>query len=172
MTPISEIRQLLAWGGTARFIRPVHALAAKVARWLWPPVNTLVAAQHAALYGFLACIMIGADFFGTDSVFANELPLSMAVMAPLLHLVLAAGWFFAGLAILKYSRTAAVVALAAYAVIHTESMVAAGSASHPVGTALAIALVLMLTSSLRGAFAYHHLKSETTGAPGPPLPSR
>jgi hypothetical protein len=161
MLPVKEISQLLAWGGLGKGVRLSHAAGAKIARWLWPPVTTLIAAQRAALFGFVACIVIGADFFGTDLVFASRLPLSLVAMAPVLHLVISAGWFFAGLAILKYSRAAALVALAGYIALHAHRMVSSGRGEDLGSAALMLVLVLMLARAARGVFAYHRMPRES-----------
>jgi hypothetical protein len=157
MAPIFELRPLLAWSGFANFVRLSYAAAAKVARWLWPPVNTVIGAQYAAFYGFLACLAIGGNLFGTDTLLASRLPSEFATMAPVLHIGLALGWFLAGIAILRYSRLGAIAALAAYIACGGDNLVTENHLLHPGAVGITILIVLMLTGAIRGVFAHHQM---------------
>jgi hypothetical protein len=167
MAPINELRPLLAWGGLAKLLRVAYSAAAKAGRYLWPPANTLIAAQRGAVIGFVACVAIGSDLFGADFLLAARLPSGLSVMAPLIHIGLAAGWFFIGIAILKYSKLGAGIALAAYLATAALAIFTNDRAIHATALATTIVLILLLVRASQSVFAYHRIEHRTEHSPHP-----
>ena len=125
-----------------------------MANALWPDVGNIEAAKKACKGAAISAFLVA----GVTALIA-VIALAGSSLIPGINgwaLLDAAIFGLLGFFLLRFSRTAAVIALVLFIVERISMMASNGIAGFP----LALILIVFFIGGVRGAFAYHHLAGQ------------